>query len=114
MIAFLFRPRESFTVPCTVELEHTPEFMQANVDLKGIEVNVGDTVQVHDAPTGVAFGDHQFFERTATVTRANALDKFLTKISAYLELTGLYETGFDADFFGGKTTIGGWGVRREA
>jgi len=35
------------------------------------------------------------------VTRANALDRFVTKIGAYLELTELYETGFDADMFGG-------------
>jgi hypothetical protein len=101
MIGFLFGARETFVVPCTVELEQTAEFMQANVSLQGIEVEVGDTVLVHDAPTGVAFGEHQFFERTATVTRANALDRFLTKLGAYLELTELYETGFDANMFGG-------------
>ncbi len=103
MIGFLFGPRQTFVVPCTVELEQTAEFMQANVSLQGIEVEVGDTVLVHDAPTSVAFGDHQFFERTATVTRANALDRFLTKMGAYLELTELYEVGFDADMFGGTS-----------
>jgi hypothetical protein len=101
MIGFLFGPRRTFEVPCTIELQHTPEFMQANVSLEGIEVEVGDKVLVHGAPTGVAFGEHQFFERTATVTRANAFDRFWMKISAYLELTELYETGFDAEAFGG-------------
>ncbi len=103
MIGLLFGPRQTFEVPCTVELEQTPEFMQANVSLEGIEVEVGDTVLVHDAPTFIAFGDHQFFQRTATVTRANALDRFLTRIGAYLELTELYETGFDATMFGGTS-----------
>ena len=101
MMEFLFGGRKTFEVPCTVELEQTSEFVQANVSLHGVEVEVGDTVLVHDAPTSVAFGEHKFFERTATVTRANAFDKWLTKMSAYLELTELYETGFDADMFGG-------------
>jgi hypothetical protein len=99
MIAAWFRPRQSITVPCTVELEQTHEFLQAHVSLEGIEVDVGDTVQVHDAPTAIAFGDHQVFQRQATVTRASALDKFVTRLLAYRELTELYETGFDAESF---------------
>jgi len=100
MLGYLLKPRESFDVPCTVELQHTAEFMQANVSLEGVEVGIGDTVLVHDAPTSVPFGDHRVFERRATVTRASAVDKLLTKLGAYLELTELYETGFDAEAFG--------------
>jgi hypothetical protein len=107
VIGLLLRPRHSFQVPCTVELEQTPEFLQAHVSLEGVEVDVGDTVLVHDAPTMIAFGDHQTFERTATVTRATALDKWLTKLSAYLELTELYEVGFDAESFSGSSPAGG-------
>jgi hypothetical protein len=99
MIAAWFRPRQSITVPCTVELEQTHEFLQAHVHLEGIEVDVADEVQVHDAPTKIEFGDHQTFQRTATVTRASALDRFVTKLLAYRELTDLYETGFDAEAF---------------
>jgi len=106
MIGLLFGNRQTFEVPCTVELQNTAEFMQANVSLEGIEVETGDTVLVHDAPTSVPFGEHQIFQRRATVTRANALDRFVTKISAYLELTELYETGFDADMFGGTPAAG--------
>lgn len=101
MIGLLLRPRETFEVPCTVELMHTAEFMQANVSLEGFEAEVGDTVLVHDAPTAVAFGEHKVFERRATVTRASAFDRWLTRLSAYWELTELYETGFDAEAFGG-------------
>jgi hypothetical protein len=99
MIAAWFRPRRSITVPCTVELEQTHEFLQAHVTLEGIEVDVADEVQVHDAPTEIAFGDRQVFQRRATVTRASALDKFVTRLLAYRELTELYEVGFDAESF---------------
>jgi hypothetical protein len=99
MIAAWFRPRQSITVPCTVELEQTHEFLQAHVTLEGIEVDVADEVQVHDAPTSIAFGDRQVFQRQATVTRASALDKLITRLLAYRELTDLYETGFDAEAF---------------
>ncbi len=103
MIGRLFGTRETIEVPCTVELEHTAEFLQANVSLEGIVAEVGDQVLVHDAPTSVPFGDHQFFERRATLTRANALDRLLARASAYLELTELYEVGFDRDAFGGTS-----------
>jgi hypothetical protein len=99
MIAAWFRPRQSITVPCTVELEQTPEFLQAHVSLEGIEVDVADEVVVHDAPTRIAFGDRQVFQRQATVTRASAVDRFVTKLLAYRELTELYEVGFDAESF---------------
>jgi hypothetical protein len=99
MIAAWLRPRQTITVPCTVELEHTPAFLRADVHLDGIEVEVGDEVQVHDAPTSVPFGETQTFRRTATVTRASALDRLVTRLLAYRELTELYETGFDAEAF---------------
>ena len=99
MIAAWLKPRHSITVPCTVELEQTPEFLQAHVSLEGIEVDVADEVLVHDAPTHIAFGDRQLFHRQATVTRASALDRLFTRLFAYRELTELYEVGFDADSF---------------
>jgi hypothetical protein len=99
MIAAWLGPKRSITVPCTVELEQTPEFLRADVHLEGIEVEHGDEVLVHDAPTSVPFGETQSFRRTATVTRASALDRLLTRILAYRELTELYETGFDAEAF---------------
>ncbi len=98
----LFGTGRSIEVPCTVEIEQTSEFLGAHVSLEGIEVEVGDTVQVHDAPGLVPFGERQIFHRTATVTRASWLDQWLTKLSAYKELTELYEVGFDADMFVGS------------
>jgi hypothetical protein len=97
MIGRLFGARETIEVPCTVELENTAEFLQANVSLQGVVAEFGDRVLVHDAPTSVPFGAHEFFERRATLTRANAIDRLLAKASAYLELTELYEVGFDRE-----------------
>jgi hypothetical protein len=96
MMQFLFAGRRSFDVPCTVDLEQTPEFLHAHVELDGVDVGPGDTVLVHDAPTSVPFGERRIERRMATVTRASALDRVLTRISAYLELTELYEVGFSA------------------
>ena len=98
-----FGTGKSIKVPCTVEIEQTSEFLGAHVSLEGIEVEVGDTVLVHDAPPLVNFGEHQIFHRTATVTRASRFEQWRTKMSAYLELTELYEVGFDAEMFVGSS-----------
>ncbi|MGC5780121.1 hypothetical protein [Methylobacterium sp. NFXW15] len=83
------------TVPCTVELENTPESLHAHVTLDaGFDIEPGDEVQVHDAPTEVAYGERLTVRRTATVTRAGALERAWTKLIAHLELTELYEVSF--------------------
>ena len=96
MIQYFLGGGQSVQVPCTVDLMNTPEFVHAHVELEGIDVGPGDTVIVHDAPSTIAFGEHQVLRRMATVTRATALDRFITKVTAYLELTELYEVGFSA------------------
>ncbi len=96
MIQYFFGKGETIEVPCTVDLLMTEEFVHAHVVLDGIEVGPGDSVIVHDAPTTVAFGEHRVERRMATVTRATALDRMFTKVTAYLELTELYEVGFSA------------------
>ena len=83
------------TVPCTVELEQTPESLHAHVTLEAdFDVEPGDAVQVHDAPTGVPYGERLTVRRTATVTRAGALERAWTKLTALTELTELYEVSF--------------------
>ena len=87
--------RQSFEVPCTVEIEQTSETLHAHVILDGdIKIAPGDEVQVHDAPTGVPFGERLVVRRTATVMRGNAWDRLRAKIEGYLELTELYEVSF--------------------
>lgn len=89
------RSRQSFDVPCTVEIEQTSETLHAHVVLDGdVQIHPGDEVRVHDAPTGVAFGERLVVRRTATVVRGSALDRLRARIEGYLELTELYEVSF--------------------
>ncbi|MET0258246.1 MAG: hypothetical protein ABW179_06655 [Methylobacterium sp.] len=82
-------------VPCTVEIEHTAESLHAHVTLDaGFEIEPGDAVQVHDAPTLPPFGERIIVKRHATVTRAGRLERVWTKLIAHLELTELYEVSF--------------------
>lgn len=89
-----------FEVPCTVEIEHSPESLHAFVELEGVEVGPGDEVIVHGAPTAVPYGEKIVAQCTATVIRASALDRLKARIEGYLELTELYEVGFS----GGRAT----------
>jgi len=87
--------RKSFDVPCTVEIEQTSETLHAHVMLDGdFQIRPGDEVLVHDAPSGVAFGERLVVRRTATVVRGSALDRLRARIEGYLELTELYEVSF--------------------
>ena len=85
----------TFDVPCTVEIEQSSETLHAHVVLDGdIEIRPGDEVTVHDAPTGVEFGQRLVVRRTATVVRGSLLDRLRARIQGYLELTELYEVSF--------------------
>jgi hypothetical protein len=81
-------------VPCTVEIEHTPESLHAHVELQGIDVGPGDEVIVHGAPTHVPFGERGTFDCYATVVRAGPIGRLKARLEGYLELTELYEVGF--------------------
>ncbi|HXI06421.1 MAG: hypothetical protein ACRC1G_18080 [Bradyrhizobium sp.] len=87
--------RKRFDVPCTVEIEQTSETLHAHVVLDGdIDIQPGDEVMVHDAPTSVEFGERLVVRRTATVVRGTLLDRLRARIEGYLELTELYEVSF--------------------
>ncbi len=97
MIQQLFKPREVFDVPCTIEIENTFESLHAHVDLDGdVEIEAGDEVLVHGDVIRVPYGQKMTLRRNATVTRANWLDRTLTKIGARFELTELYEVSFSS------------------
>jgi hypothetical protein len=83
-----------FDVPCTVEVEHSADNLHAHVELDGVEVEPGDTVTVHDAPTHVPFGERLVCRRIATVERAGPLQRAWTRLASRLELTELYEVSF--------------------
>jgi hypothetical protein len=85
----------SFTVPCTIRVEHTYESLEAHVELDGgIEPGIGDRVLVHGAPVSVPFGRSLVLRREATVTRANFIERTLVRFKSMFELTELYEVSF--------------------
>jgi hypothetical protein len=86
--------RRTIEVPCTIDMEQSPDSLHAYVDLDGVDVGPGDEVMVHDVPTNIAFGQHAVYRRSATVRRAGPLQRFWAHVEGYLELTELYEVSF--------------------
>ena len=87
--------RTSFDVRCRVELEHSDEFMRADVVLAdGYQVGPGDRVRVHGAPIVVGFGERRVEERVATIERASAVERLWTKFAGHFEMAELYEVSF--------------------
>ena len=94
-MTMLWTRRKSFDVPCTIEIEQSSETLHAHVMLDGdVQIQPGDEVTVHDAPTMVSFGERLVVRRTATVVRGSSLDRLRAKVEGYLELTELYEVSF--------------------
>lgn len=87
--------KKTFDVACTVDVEHTNDSLHAYVLLDDFEIGPGDEVIVRDPPMDVAFGGKVVRRCRATVIRAGLWGRIWTPISAYFELTGLYEVGFD-------------------
>lgn len=87
--------RQHVEVPCTVDIEQTPDSLHAHAIPEGIDIQPGDEVMVHGAPGAVAFGERMSLQCRATVVRANWFERRWTRLTALLELTELYEVGFD-------------------
>ena len=84
-------------VPCTIDLENTSDSLHAYVELEGIEVGPGDEVRVLDAPTEIPpYGERVVCQRRAEVVRAGPLGRLRTYLTSRLELTELYEVGFQS------------------
>lgn len=87
--------RRTFEATCMVDVEHTNDSLHAYVLLDDFEIGPGDEVIVRDPPMNVPFGGKVVRRCRATVIRAGLWGRVWTPISAYFELTGLYEVGFD-------------------
>lgn len=95
MMPRLFGPRETVEVPCTVEVEHTFESLSAHVVLDGdIVIEPGDEVTVHGEEIRVPFGETAVFRRTATLVRANPLERLWTRLTGDTEFMELCEFSF--------------------
>ena len=59
--------RRAVEVPCSIEIEQTRDTLHAHVTLDGIDVEHGDEVLVHEAPSHIGFG-----ERSVTSSRGRS------------------------------------------
>ena len=84
-------------VPCTVEIEQTPQYFYAYVSHDDVQVGPGDRVLVHDAPSHIPFGEHVTLQTTATIIKANAFGRFCAHVTGLLSLVELYEVGFEPE-----------------
>jgi hypothetical protein len=92
----MMKSRRTENIPCTVEIEQSPESLHAYVHLEGRQPGPGDKVIVHGAPTRINFGERGVFACHATIIHAGPLARQTTRVLSYFELTELYEIGFSA------------------
>ena len=87
--------RTRFETPCRVEVEHSDEFLlracRAGRRLRGQPGRQGARTRRSDPRP---FGERRVFERIATVERAGAVERLLTKLAGHFEMTELYEVSF--------------------
>jgi hypothetical protein len=94
MIAgFVASPRR-FDVPCTLDIEVTPESVHAHAIPEGVTLYPGDQVLVHGVPEKIDFGDRYTLACTATITRASLFTRIWTRLTSVAEITELYEVSF--------------------
>ena len=87
--------RQTFQVPCTVEIEHSADSLHAHVELDGnFDIRPGDEVLVHNAPSDIPFGERILVHRIATIVRAGVVERAWTRLAGNFELTELYEVSF--------------------
>jgi hypothetical protein len=82
-------------VPCTIHIEHTAESLHAHAIPEGVDIQPGDQVLIHGAPSRVNFGESVSLQCTATIIRATILKRFWTQLTGLLEFSALYEVGFE-------------------
>ena len=85
-------------VPCTVEVSHRFEALHAHVRFNdGSVVHPGDEVQVQGPPVLAGWGEVISEDRTAVITRANALDRLWTRMTGDFEFMELCEFSFSEE-----------------
>jgi len=90
--------RTTEEVPVTIEVSHRFESLHAHVRFNnGAVVHPGDEVLVHGAPIMAAFGEVITEDRTATITRATALERWWTRLTGDLEFMELCEFSFSEE-----------------
>ncbi|MEM7423191.1 MAG: hypothetical protein AAF334_05670 [Pseudomonadota bacterium] len=90
--------RKRETAPCTVEISHKFESLHAHVRFNnGAVVNPGDEVHVQGPEIMAPYGEIVSEERIAVITRANALERFWTRMTGDVEFMELCEFSFSEE-----------------
>ena len=87
--------RRRSEVACTIDLEATNDHFHAHEELEGIEVNEGDQVLVHSAPSFIPIGTKSTMTSRATVTQVSWPRRLLVRVLGTSGITDLYEVGFE-------------------
>lgn len=89
---------DSFDVECTVDIQNTFEQFHALVELDGNPaIYPGDKVRVHGDPVAVPYGETLVLRRTATVERATALCRAITKLKSDFDYLEMFEVSFTSE-----------------
>lgn len=95
VLAAWFLYRRTIDVPATIDLEATDRELHAHVVLEGVEVNEGDEVLVHGAPSYIALNEKRTMAATATVTKVSLPRRMWERVMGRTRITELYEVGFE-------------------
>lgn len=95
ILAVWFVYRRRIEVPAMIDLEATERELHAHVVLEGIEVNEGDEVLVHGAPSFIALNEKRTMAARATVSKASLPRRMWERLMGRTRITELYEVGFE-------------------
>ena len=87
---------QTLEATCVVEIEKTAASFHAYAIPEGVEIQPGDCVLIHDAPTRVGYGETISQHCRITVSRAGPIGRSWTRAMSLFQLTELYEVGFEA------------------
>lgn len=95
VLAFWFVFRRTIEVPATIDLEATERELHAHVVLDGVEVNEGDEVLVHGAPSYIPLNEKRTMSASATVYKASLPRRAWERVMGRTRINELYEVGFE-------------------
>lgn len=95
LLAAWFAFRRRIEVRATIDLEATDRELHAHVILDGVDVNEGDEVLVHGAPSYIALNEKRTMPATATVSKASLPRRAWERVMGRTRITELYEVGFE-------------------
>ena len=95
LLVFWFVYRRTIEVSATIDLEATDRELHAHVILDGVEVNEGDEVLVHGAPSYIPLNEKRTMPASATVYKASLPRRAWERVMGRTRIMELYEVGFE-------------------